>query len=114
MGIWAPDPMEKTVYITAQLLIPLCLYQGLNLALRGWRCFLGPAAYKADVLWMLVKIALLVVISGDKIKTQMIPSYLMLLVNLEVAGISMTTSCCEDSRSLPKKELHFCIQVSSS
>lgn len=68
VGIWAPDSMEKIVYITAQLLIPLCLYQGLNLALGGWRCFLGPAAYKADVLWMLLKIVLLAVISGDKIQ----------------------------------------------
>lgn len=70
--MWAygpPDPMEKTVYISAQLLIPLCLYQGLNLALGGWRCFLEPAAYKAGVLWMLLKIVLLAVISGNKIQT---------------------------------------------
>lgn len=68
VGIWAPDPMEKIVYITAQLLIPLCLYWGLNLALGGWRCFLGPAVYKADVLWMLLEIVLMAVISGEKIQ----------------------------------------------
>lgn len=68
VGIWAPDPMEKIVYITTQLLIPLCLYWGLNFALGGWRCFLGPAVYKADVLRMLLEIVLMAVISGDRIQ----------------------------------------------
>lgn len=64
----APDPMEKIVYITAQLLIPLCLYQGLNMALGGWRSFMGLTIYKADVLWALLKTVLLAVISRDKIQ----------------------------------------------
>lgn len=46
-------------------------------------------------------------------KTQMIHLNLMLLVNLEVAGgISMSTTCCEHSRSLPKNELHSSVSRS--
>lgn len=45
-------------------------------------------------------------------RTQIIPSDLMLLVNLEVAGISKSTTCCEHSRSLPKKELHSSVSKS--
>lgn len=45
-------------------------------------------------------------------KTQMIPSNLMLLENVEVAGISMSTLCSEHSRSSPKEELHSSVSRS--